>query len=64
MSIAQGIEDILAGSNTFTLYGGFCIKAGSTIRFQTGTQECEKRNEKGQVTIARYRYADNSQGGQ
>lgn len=60
MTIAENIKSILAECNTFTIYGGYCIKAGKTVRFPTGAQEIEKRNEKGQVSKARYHYADGS----
>lgn len=60
MSIARGIAAILADSNTFTIYGGYCVKAGKTIRFQTGRPVAEKRNALGHMLRAEYEYADGS----
>lgn len=60
MSIASRVADVLRGSNTFTIRGGYCLKAGQTVRFPTGVQEMETRNDKGQVSKARYIYADGS----
>lgn len=60
MSIAQNIKSILSGCNTFTIYGGYALQNGQTVRFPTGVQELEKRNDKGQVSHARYLYADGS----
>jgi hypothetical protein len=63
MTIAKQIADKLNGQAwaAFTLYGGYASGYdGTTYRFPTGVQELEKRNDKGRVIHARYRYADNS----
>jgi hypothetical protein len=60
MSIAQRIADILNQSSTFTLYGGYAQQAGRQVQFPQGHCELEKRNDKGQVSRARYHYADGS----
>lgn len=45
---------------TFSLYAGYGMIGGQYVRFPTGIQEVEKRNDKGQVSMSRYRYADGS----
>lgn len=63
MTIATSIKNLLTENNcsAFTIYGGYAsTHKGETLRFATGVQETEKRNEKGRVILARYRYADNS----
>ena len=60
MNLAQQVRAAIAQSNTFTLYGGYCLQNGKTVSFHTGVQELETRNDKGQVSKARYKYADGS----
>jgi len=60
MTIAENIADILRTSNTFTIYGGYALRAGKEVRFPTGVQELETRNVEGQVSCARYLYSDGS----
>lgn len=58
--IAEQIATLLEDASTFTLYGGYAVVRGRTVRFQGGTPELEKRNDKGQMAHARYVYADGS----
>lgn len=59
-TIADKVISVIGESSVFTLYGGYCVKDGNKISFPKGHLEFEKRNERGQVLIARMRYADNS----
>lgn len=45
---------------TFSIYAGYGLQSGKTIRFATGVQQKERRNDKGRVTFASYIYADGS----
>lgn len=60
MTLAEQVKTAIGDSNTFTIYGGYCLVAGETVRFPTGVPELEKHNEKGQMSHARYIYADGS----
>ena len=62
MTIAQQIKATIETKcpGTFSLYAGYGMAGGQYVRWPTGRQETEKRNEKGQCVMARYRYADNS----
>ena len=62
MTIAQQIKATIETKCpcTFSLYAGYGMAGGQYVRWPTGRQETEKRNEKGQCVMARYRYADNS----
>lgn len=59
-SIAHHIAAILRDKQTFSLYAGVYLESGKSIPFPHGHCELEKRNNIGQVSTARYRYADNS----
>lgn len=62
MSIAQQVKEMIETKcpGTFSLYAGYGMACGQYVRWPTGTREMEKRNEHGQCSMARYRYADNS----
>ena len=62
MSIAQKVKQIIETKcpGTFSLYAGCGMSRGHYVQWPTGRQEIEKRNERGQCSMARYRYADNS----
>ena len=62
MNIAQQVKQTIETKcpGTFSLYAGYGVAGGQYVRWPTGRQEAEKRNEKGQCAMARYRYADNS----
>jgi len=47
--------------STFSLYAGYGLNGGEYVRFPQGAQLHEKRNDKGRVINARYRYADGSE---
>lgn len=59
-TIADKVLAAIGDSCTFTLYGGYCLQNGVNVFFPLGSCELEKRNEKGQVSKARYIYADGS----
>jgi len=59
-SIADKVRLAVASSDTFSLYAGVVLKNGVSEAIPQGSQEFETRNNKGQVSTARYRYADNS----
>ena len=62
MTIAQQVKQTIETKcpGTFSLYAGYGVAGGQYVRWPTGCQEAEKRNDKGQCAMARYRYADNS----
>ena len=62
MTIAQQVKEIIESQcpGTFSLYAGYGMAAGEHVRWPTGVQEKETRNDKGQCSMARYRYADGS----
>ena len=62
MTIAQQVKEIIESQcpGTFSLYAGYGMAEGKYVRWPTGVQEKETRNDKGQCSMARYRYADNS----
>ena len=62
MTIAQQIKETIESKcpGTFSLYAGYGMANGEYVRWPTGVQEKETRNDKGQCSMARYRYADNS----
>lgn len=62
MTIAQQVKEIIESQcpGTFSLYAGYGMAEGEYVRWPTGIQEKETRNDKGQCSMARYRYADNS----
>lgn len=62
MNIAQQVKQTIETKcpDTFSLYAGYGMAGGQYVRWPTGRQEAETRNEKGQCAMARYRYADNS----
>lgn len=62
MTIAQQIKATIETKcpATFSLYAGYGMAGGQYVRWPTGHQEAETRNNKGQCSMARYRYADNS----
>lgn len=61
-TIAQRVKDIIENErlDCFSFCAGYGMRAGSYVRFPTGTIERERRNEKGRCTHARYLYADGS----
>jgi hypothetical protein len=62
MTIAQQIKATIETKcpGTFSLYAGYGMAGGQYVRWPTGHMEAETRNERGQCSMARYRYADNS----
>ena len=62
MTIAQQVKETIESKcpGTFSLYAGYGMANGEYVRWPTGVQEKETRNDKGQCSMARYRYADNS----
>lgn len=62
MNIAETIKDSIERecSNCFSLYAGYGMNNGEYVRWPTGVQLSEKRNDKGRVIKAAYRYADDS----
>jgi hypothetical protein len=62
MTIAQDIKTAIETNcpGCFSLYAGYGMRGGEYVRFPNGAQETEKRNDNGRVTLARYRYSDNS----
>lgn len=62
MTIAQQVKETIETQcpGTFSLYAGYGMANGKHVRWPTGVQEMEKRNDKGQCTAARYRFSDNS----
>ena len=62
MTIAQQVKEIIESQcpGTFSLYAGYGMASGEYVRWPTGVQEKETRNDKGQCSMTRYRYADNS----
>lgn len=66
MTIALSVKALCDGASAFSLYAGYAIhhepRAYQTItkHFPPGHQEAIRHNEEGRVTMARYRYADNS----
>lgn len=61
-SIADQVAQACEGATAFTLYGGYAVNqlSGKTVRFATGAQLAERRNDTGRVTYAKYAYADGS----
>lgn len=62
MTIAQQVKETIESKcpGTFSLYAGYGMAEGKYVRWPTGVLEKETRNNKGQCSMARYRYADNS----
>lgn len=62
MTIAQQVKETIESQcpGTFSLYAGYGMVNGAYVRWPTGMQEKETRNDKGQYSMARYRYADGS----
>ena len=62
MNIAQQVKETIESKcpGTFSLYAGYGMAEGKYVRWPTGVQEKETRNDKGQCSMARYRYADDS----
>ena len=62
MTIAQQVKETIETQcpGTFSLYAGYGMSNGKYVRWPTGVQEMEKRNEKGQCSASRYRFSDNS----
>ena len=63
MTLAEATKTIITTRcpGTFSLYGGYGMQNGQYIYFPCGLQAMEKRNKKGRVVKARYRYADGSE---
>lgn len=60
-TIAGNIIEKINPYGTYTLYGGYALQDGKTVRFPGGVQLKEKRNDRGRCTMALYQYADDSQ---
>ena len=62
MTIAEQVKETIEAQcpGTFSLYAGYGMAAGKYVRWPAGVQEKDTRNDKGQCSMARYRYADNS----
>lgn len=62
MTIAQTIKQTIKTQcpGTFSLYAGYGISGGEYVRWPTGAQLTERRNEKGRCIFAEYQYADGS----
>lgn len=60
--IAQTVKETIERDcpGTFSLYAGYGMVGGKYVRFPQGAQLREKRNRQGRVTLAEYRYADDS----
>lgn len=63
MTLADATKTIITTRcpGTFSLYGGYGMQNGEYVYFPLGVQEMEKRNKRGRVVKARYRYADGSE---
>ena len=61
-TLAQQVKQIIETEcpGTFSLYAGYGMKAGQYVRYPTGAQLSERRNDKGRCTYALYTYADGS----
>lgn len=62
MSLANTTKNFIESkcSDCFSLYAGYGMTGGEYVRFPQGAQLSEKRNEKGRVIKAVYKYADGS----
>lgn len=62
MSIAEQVKQVILSRCpvTFSLYAGYGMQNGAYVRWPTGAQIAEKRNDNGRCVMARYIYADGS----
>lgn len=62
MNIAQTIKHTIETKcpGTFSLYAGYGMDRGKYVRWPTGAQLSEHRNNKGRCISAEYVYADGS----
>lgn len=61
MCIAERIKEVAVSATAFSPSLGVAIaNSGRRVHFPQGSQEIERRNKEGRVTMFRYRYADNS----
>ena len=62
MTLAEKTKNIINNKcmSCFSLYAGYGMNGGEYVRFPHGVQLQEKRNSKGRVIKAVYKYADDS----
>lgn len=62
MSLATQVKQIIQDKCpvAFSLYAGYGLSNGETVRFPNGVCQAERRNDSGRVVFSRYQYADDS----